>query len=156
MIALGRADLLDASGGSELYVTTPSSLKLTSGIAALRCLRLSDKGMLRWHSACCNTPLANTRAVPGLPFVSIHRSFIELNDGRSLGPMKHVQTRYATRPLPAGAKQWQALAMIAETLTFLCVGRLRGAHRPNPMFDGGLPLVTPRVLSAEERTALGA
>jgi hypothetical protein len=156
MIALGREDLLDPSGGSELYVTTPSRLKLTSGIAALRCMRLSDKGMLRWHWACCSTPLANTSSMPGLPFVSIHRSFIELSDGRSLGPVKRVQARHATGSTPPGAQRGQSLAMGIEILTFLCIGRLRGAQRPNPLFADGLPLVTPRVLSADERMALGA
>jgi hypothetical protein len=156
MIALGREDLLDPSGGSELYVTTPSRLKLTSGIAALRCMRLSDKGMLRWHWACCSTPLANTSTVPGLPFVSVHRSFIELSDSRSLGAVKRVQARYATGSPPAGADQGQSLAMRIETLTFLCISRLRGAQRPNPLFADGLPVVTPCVLTADERIALGA
>jgi hypothetical protein len=156
MVALGREDLLDPSGGSELYVTAPSRLKLTAGSSELRCVRLSDKGMLRWHWACCNTPLANTRTAPGLPFVSIHRAFIELGDGHSLGPLKHVQTRHATASLPSGAKQWPALAMIVETLAFLGIGRLRGAQQPNPLFAEGLPRVTPHILSADERIALGS
>jgi hypothetical protein len=41
-------------------------------------------------------------------------------------------------------------------MTFLLIARLRGAHKPNPLFADGMPAVTPRVLSESERNALRA
>jgi hypothetical protein len=154
MYALDRADLLDDSGGSELFVTTPSRLTLTWGIERLCCLRLSDGGMLRWHWSCCNTPLANTMPSPGVPFVSIHRAFIDLNDTQSLRQTTHVQARYATGSPPPNAEPSQSLSTIAKIMTLLFIGRLQGAHRQNPLFVDGIPVVTPRVLSVRERNAL--
>lgn len=152
--ALGRPEILDQFGGSELFVTTPSSLKLLSGLERLRCLRLSERGMLRWHWDCCKTPLANTAANPGVPFVSIHRDFIDLDNTDILGPMKRVQARYATGSPPQGSEQSQSLSTIVKIVSFLLIGRLRGAHRPNPLVIDGEPTVAPRVLSANERDAL--
>jgi hypothetical protein len=154
MHALDRADLLDESGGSELFATTPSRLTLTSGIERLSCLRLSDEGMLRWHWNCCNTPLANTMPSTGVPFVSIHRAFIDLNDTLPLGKTKRVQARYATGLPPPNAEPTQSLSTIAKIMTLLFIGRLQGEHRQNPLFVDGIPIVTPRVLSVSERNAL--
>lgn len=152
--ALGRSDVLDGFGGSELLVTTPSTLKLSSGLDGLRCLRLSEQGMLRWYWSCCNTPLANTTAKAGVPFVSIHRAFIHLDVSDVLGPMKRVQARFAIGSPPPGAERSQSLATVATIMCFLLVERLRGGHKPNPLFTGGRPAVAPRVLSPTERGAL--
>ena len=32
----------------------------TQGKDRLACMSLSDKGMLRWYTTCCNTPIGNT------------------------------------------------------------------------------------------------
>ena len=152
--ALGRPDILDKFGGSELFVTTPSNLRLSSGLEKLRCLRLSEQGMLRWYWVCCNTPLANTTAKPGVPFVSIHRAFIDLDDSDALGPMKRVQARFAIGSPPPRAEPSQSLATIVKIMCFLLIGRLRGAHRPNPLFIDGEPAITPHVLSPSDRDAL--
>lgn len=154
MHALGRADVLDQSGGSELFVTTPSRLTLTSGFEALCCLRLSAKGMLRWYWGCCNTPLANTMPSSGVPFVSIHKAFIHLDDAQALGPTKHLQARYATGSPPPHAEASQSLATIMKIVALLIIGRLQGAHRPNALFANGTPTITPRVLSVSERDRL--
>ncbi|HAT29915.1 MAG TPA: hypothetical protein DCW29_03410 [Janthinobacterium sp.] len=152
--ALGRPDILDAAGGSELFVTTPSRLSLSAGLEHLRCLRLSKKGMLRWYWACCDTPLANTRDSAGPPFVSIHRACIAIADAAMLGPPTRVQARFATGPTPAGAKRGNSLATILKIVRFLLLGRLRGENMPTPFFGAGAAVVVPRVLSHAERNAL--
>ena len=152
--ALGRADVLDENGGTELFATTPSRLSLTSGFEPVRCLRLSGKGMLRWHSGCCSTPIANTMTSPGVPFVSIFRAFIATDDAAVLGPITRVQARFAKGVPPADAEQSASLATIVRNVRFLLAGRLRGAHKPNPFFVEGKPVVTPRVLTFAEREAL--
>ena len=60
---LGRAgDILDAHGGTEVYQTYPARLGFTQGSEPVRCLRLSPKGLMRWHTGCCRTPIGNTFA----------------------------------------------------------------------------------------------
>lgn len=149
MHALGRSDLLDPFGGSELLATTPSHLRLSSGLEALRCLRLSAQGMLRWYWGCCNTPLANTRAAPGLPFVSIHRAFIHVETNEMLGAATRVQARFATASPPTGAELSQSPTTMARILSLLLVGRLRGEQKPNPLFVNGRPMVPPQILQAD-------
>ena len=64
---LGRAEhILDRNGGTEVFQLTPSQLTLTEGREHLRCLRLKEKGLMRWYAGCCNTPVANTLASPGM------------------------------------------------------------------------------------------
>ena len=65
-----EADVLDAHGGTEIMQMAPSHLKFTGGQDHIACMRLSDKGIYRWYSRCCNTPIANTGGFK-LPFVGL-------------------------------------------------------------------------------------
>lgn len=152
--AIERSDLLDEWGGSELMPTAPAQVKLASGHAQVRCLRLSPVGMLRFSSACCRTPLANLMAKPGMPFASLHRAFIDVADAAVLGPLRRMQGRFATTTPPAGTSPSASVSMIAQTLRLLTTTRVRGLHRPNPFFNGDDVIVTPRVLTPAERDAL--
>src|ERR1700757_5235893 len=57
---LGRADLLDAQGGSDIVQVAPASLTFIKGQNRIAGLRLTPKGLFRWHATCCNTPVGNT------------------------------------------------------------------------------------------------
>ena len=67
---LGRADLLDAQGGSDIVQVAPAALSFHRGADRIVGLRLTPKGPFRWYSSCCNTPLGNTTG-PAVPFVGI-------------------------------------------------------------------------------------
>ena len=58
---LERPDVLDPAGGTDIFQMPSGCVKLTAGMDALRCLRLSNK-VLRWYADCCRTPIANTAA----------------------------------------------------------------------------------------------
>lgn len=152
--ALGRADILDAAGGTEIFVTTPSRLRVTSGIDRLRCLRLSSSGMLRWYWGCCNTPFANTTHRPGIPAISMHGASIDLDDTTALGPVTYLNARFALGPVAPHAEQTTSLATKAKIMIFLLAGWLHRAHKPNPLFLDGKPVCEPRILAAAERDAL--
>ena len=47
----------------------PANLRFTEGKENIRCLKHTDKGLLRWYAGCCDTPLANAPA--GMPFVGL-------------------------------------------------------------------------------------
>jgi hypothetical protein len=87
---LGRTDVLDPAGGTDIFQMPPARIRLTAGTDALRCLRLSDN-VLRWYADCCRTPIANTAAGPRFPLAAVIHSFMDHEaSGRSrdevLGP----------------------------------------------------------------------
>jgi len=105
---LDRADVLDGAGGTDIFQLPPGRVKLTAGADALRCVNLGNRGVFRWYSDCCRTPIANT-AGPRFPVIGMIHSFMDHPaDGRSrddvLGaPLCRIFERSATGSLPACA-----------------------------------------------------
>jgi hypothetical protein len=89
---LGRAnDILDAQGGSDVIQAIPANVTFIAGTEALACMRLSEKGLLRWYTRCCNTPIGNTVAKYRVSFVGLVHSCLD-STGESLdasfGPVR--------------------------------------------------------------------
>ena len=63
---LGRAELLDAHGGSEIIQVAPNTISFDRGTDKIAAIRLGPKGPYRWYATCCKTPLGNT-VKPSLP-----------------------------------------------------------------------------------------
>ncbi len=158
--AIGRADILDAWGGSELWQAPPSQIRITKGVDQLRCLRLSDKGMLRFYTACCSTPVGNTMSSAKVPFVGVSTAFVALSPAErnaALGPEECVQGRFARPGVPAGVHRSAPPGLILRVVWFLLRGFLAGRARPSAFFGPtGTPVVVPRILTAAERDALRA
>jgi hypothetical protein len=89
---LGRpGEILDARGGTDVIQTRPANVIFTQGRDALACMRLTERGLLRWYAACCNTPIGNTLANHRVSFVGLVHSCLEgpgasLDD--SFGPIR--------------------------------------------------------------------
>lgn len=157
---LGRPDILDASGGTDLFQTAPSRVRLTN-TDTLSCVRLSDKGMHRWYCSECKTPVGNTMG-PRVPFVGLIHSFFGLDRGSSrrdavLGPpLASVQTRYATGGSPVQSGRFSTLRVVGRSARLLATWWLTRAGSPSPFFDSatGAPKVPPRILITEERRGL--
>ena len=64
-------DVLNPQGGTDIVQTLPKYVRFTQGVEHLACMRLTDKGMLRWYTTYCNTPIGNTMASFKLPFVGV-------------------------------------------------------------------------------------
>ena len=158
---LNRADVLDASGGTDIFHMPPGRVKLTEGADALRCLRLSDK-VLRWYTECCHTPVANTPARPGFPVIGMIHSFMDHQaDGRSrdeaLGPpLCSIYERSAVGLLSPNAPGPPTAGIFASRALKLLGWWARGLGRSTPFFDDQTkaPRAVPRVLTPSERTAL--
>jgi Family of unknown function (DUF6151) len=157
---LERPDVLDPLGGTDIFQMPPGRVTLTAGADALRCLRLSDKGVLRWYTDCCRTPIANT-AGAGFPIVGMIHSFVDhAADGRSrneaLGPpLCRIYERSATGPLPPDAPPPPSLRTFVHRALKMLEWWARGLARPNPFFDDRTkaPRSAPRVLTPSERAA---
>ena len=160
---LGRAkEVLDDNGGTDVFPVTPSNLKITQGIENLKCLRLTDKGMIRWYAGCCKTPIANSMPSPRVPFAGvIHTIMNHAGDAKTrddaLGPVRaRVQGKYGVGKLPQDAYQTAPLGVIFSTIRFLLIAWIKGQHTPSPFFDSntGKPKVKPYVLTSTERENL--
>jgi len=151
---------LDAAGGTEIYQLSPARLAWTAGTDRLACLRLRADGLLRWYSACCRTPLANTLARGGLPFAGLIHRCVDLPPGVDreavFGPVRaRLFGRFARGEGAPDAHPGVPVAQMLKLGGRVLAARLRGEQRRSPFFgsDGG-PVAEPRVLPAEALAAL--
>jgi len=154
---LGREDdVLDEYGGTDIFQITPSQVKLTEGAEQLRCMRLSDKGMYRWYTACCKTPIGNTMSAK-VPFVGMIHNFMH-DDGtldEKLGPVRgYTLVKFAKETLPIERKQtgfpWR---IILRFIYKLLIWKLTGKGKPTPFFDSsGNPVSKPHILSTSTKS----
>jgi hypothetical protein len=152
---LDRREVLDAAGGTDIFQMAPARVVLDTGVEALRCIRLSDRGVLRWYTDCCHTPVANTADTPRFPLVAIIRPFMDHEtDGRPrdevLGPPRcRLFERSAAGPLPPRAPAPPSVRVLARRTALLLGWWIRGLAHPSPFFDEhtGAPHAKPEVLS---------
>lgn len=157
---LDRADdVLDAHGGTRILHVSPGRLSFAAGAEHVAAMRLSAKGMLRWHTSCCGTPIGNTLTTGTLPFIGLAAAFVR-EPKPKLGPIRG-------RSFPESAKGGRAAVprdglpvpiMVARVMLLMLTWRLRGDQRRSPLFDAatGQPRVTARVLDGAEREELRA
>lgn len=138
---------IDSDGGTEIFQTLPMHFEFLSGQEHLSVLRLSPKGILRWHAGCCGTPIANTLPKPGLPFVGAVLPPGTQGYGKITALLSTVDTASPIKETGALGAQ---LSVIGRCLK----GILSRRGRMSPFFGaGGTPIVTPRVLTKSERNA---
>jgi Family of unknown function (DUF6151) len=160
---LARApDILDQHGGTEVFQMSPAKVAITGGADRLACMRLTERGLLRWYASCCNTPIANTMSTSKVPFIGlIHLCIQRPSDDRSLeaalGPVRVRGFRRSAKgdpgTIPAGTA---SLPLVAFGFGARMLGwKLRG-DRSAAFFEArtGQPVVSPRVLSVPERDEL--
>jgi len=144
--ALGHPEFLDENGGLHILQTVPGHVTITHGHQHLAALKLSPKGMVRYHSGCCGTPIANVLEKKTLPFVGLAIPA----PAEQCGPVRSRVNVDSTR---GKVKELNPAAAF-----FTVFGRAIGAvfkGKTNGPFHGedGLPVVTPRVLTLAERNA---
>lgn len=157
---LEREDVLDASGGSDIFQMAPASMRITEGADQLRCVRLSPKGLHRWYTDCCRTPVGNT--MPRVPFVGVIQPFIDhAADGRSrdeaLGePVAFVHGRFAIGGCPEHAHPRASIGDIVHMVPRIFGWWVTRKGNPSPFFDARThaPIVEPRVLDRASRETL--
>lgn len=158
---LGRTDVLDPAGGTDIFHMPAGRVKLAAGADAVRCLHFS-KRVFRWYADCCRTPIANT-AGASFPVVGLIHAFMDHEaDGRSrdarLGaPLCRIFEQSATAPLPLSAPPPRSFGLVAVRIPTLLGWWWRGPGRPNPFFDSKTcaPISELRVFTSSERASLG-
>lgn len=151
---LGRADLLDENGGSDIVQVAPGSVTWTKGIEKIAAVRLGPKGPFRWYATCCKTPLGNT-VTPNIPFIGfVHEVF--KNGTAPFGPPTvklWAKSAIGTPPSDAVAKV--PVGLMATFARLIAGWKLRGKDWPNPFFERGrdIPRFPVTILTREEREA---
>ena len=155
---LGRADLLNAKGGSDIVQVAPASLTFVKGRDRIAGVRLSAKGLFRYHTTCCNTPVGNTLS-PAIPFVGILARAFDTETqradqvfGTAAGAIFGKCAIGEPPPGSTGLNLPLMLRAIAKVLGW----RLMGKAWPNPFFRPNTrePTFPISVVSVERREAL--
>lgn len=155
---LGRADLLDAKGGSDIVQVAPAALSFTRGLDRIIGVRLKPNGLYRWYASCCNTPVGNT-LTPSVPFVGL---FAQTFDTPHLDDVVGAPTgallgKFAIGEPPAGSTGLN-LSVLLRAVARVLGWRLSGRAWPHPFFarDTRAPVYPVTVLSQQRREALRA
>jgi hypothetical protein len=127
-------------------------VQIIQGKDQLKCTRLSPTGTYRFSTACCNTPIVNTR--PGVPWAGFLRCAYSASlDGKQvdqlLGPVRsRIMGQYAQGTPPPGTPKKFNLRALLSVMPFILRGKLLGKAKPSPFFadDGVTPIVAPQVL----------
>jgi hypothetical protein len=69
---------LTSNGGSEIVQVTPSRVVFKEGKEHIKCLKLGPKGLIRWYTSCCKTPIANTINLK-MPFYGVYHHLINFS-----------------------------------------------------------------------------
>lgn len=155
---LGRADLLDPRGGSDIVQVAPARVTFDEGAERIAGLRLSAKGLYRFYASCCKTPLGNTFS-PAVPFVGFlpevfAGSLSELRRDAVLGKSRgHSGGKNAVGEPALGSA---TLGMVAHAVRLVLSWKVTGQAWPHPFFDRAtkLPNRQMEILSSDAREAL--
>ena len=155
---LGRADWLDAHGGTDIVQVAPASLSFVRGNERIAGLRLTAKGLYRWYATCCKTPVGNTLS-PSIPFVGIAAQAFDAAGQRCEAvfgkPTGAILGRFAVGEPPKGSRDLQP-GLLFRAVRKVVGWRFGGGVWPHPFFDraSGAPSHAVSVLSPEERARL--
>ncbi len=148
---LGRSDVLDEYGGTEVVPAYPSELRILQGKESLKCYRLTPKGLYRWTADCCNSPLINTR--PGFPWLGILHTAYKNSDPQSLEGFGEIRCRIFGRDAvgdpPFKISEKLGLKALLTVLPFVIKGKLFKKSEGLELFesDGRTPISEPELLS---------
>ena len=151
---LGReADVLDQQGGSDIVQVRPASLNFARGAEHIACVRLTQKGTMRWYAKCCRTPIGNTVANPRVSFIGLIYPFVagsrEERDA-AFGPVTGRVFTDGARGEPRPSAMGFARS-VAKMAAIVLGARISGAYRRTPFFRrDGIPIATPYVLTVTE------
>jgi hypothetical protein len=151
---LGRADLLDARGGTDIVQVAPSMISFHEGSDRIRALRLGPKGLYRFHAECCKTPLGNTMG-PFVPYIGIEAGLFGA-DATVLGPKAGaVGHDFAIGGTADGSKR-PSVRLLASIAAKVIGWKLRGKSWPHPFFEKSArePNHPVRTLTKDERDRL--
>lgn len=156
-----RADILDANGGTDIIPVMPSHYILQTGTENLKCVRLSSKGMFRWYTSCCKSPMGNSMSSQTMPYIGVpahlfSKKYTAEQIEKEFGPIRErMQAQFARGPLPPLSQKKVSFSFLLRVIKFIAVAILTGTSKPSPFLNKkGNPISEPYVLKKQEREAL--
>ncbi len=153
---LGRAnDILDAQGGTEIVQLAQHRVVFSHGKQHLAAMQLSENGLLRWFTTCCNSPIGNTVnnskfSFIGLFSASLERSRIDQDFGTAIAIVNADSALDEPKPQQRGVA-----TMVLRVFKIVVTSLVTGKYRDSEFFKrSGEPAVSQIVLTAAERKLL--
>lgn len=145
-------NILDEHGSSELFQTYPKLMEFTEGKEKLACVQLQDKGIYRWHTTCCNMPLANTMSSPNIPFIGVSVKLMQFSSEQEkldkLGPVTlKAFGKHAIGTMPKDAHAKFPISFMPKIIGFMAKGMFKKMNRPSPFFNGKEPVAKIKLLT---------
>lgn len=148
-----EGNILDPYGGTDIFQLTPAQIYITQGSEHLRCIRLGPKGLIRWYTACCKTPVGNTLS-ESVPFVGMVHSFLD-NVGdrdKALGPVRfYLHGKFATGAPLQKIHNSVPLTLLARNIPKILLAKLLRQNQPSPFFRvTGEPISEPTIVDKSQ------
>ena len=146
---------LDPHGGTDITQMSQARFRITEGVENVSAIRLSNKGIARWRTTCCNSPIGNTLPSAALPFIGIVSTFFDDDVTPVIGPVSgHVNIDDAIDP-PPELSPLRGLSLFA-VYAKLIWWRVKGDHKKTSLFDPetGAPISEFKILTDNERDQL--
>lgn len=149
---LDQQTIMDEHGGTDLFQTYPMYMQITKGQDKIACIQLREKGLYRWHTTCCNMPVANTMSSSKIPFVGIPVKLLKFNSEQEkmdlVGPVAmKAFGKYAIGEMPSDAHHKFPISYMPKILGFMIKGLIGKKNTPSPFFNGQDPIAEVNVLS---------
>jgi hypothetical protein len=137
---LGKKDIiLNENLGTELFQITPNKLEITKGKEHLACMQLKPKGLIRWYTACCKTPVANT--INGkMAFNGVFHKFMDFSSfgepkEAALGNvLTYCMSRYSKGELPSNSHPKYPMGVFLRIIKMILSGFILKTNKPNQFF----------------------
>ena len=141
-----------AHDGTALLHVAPAGLKITQGAEHLRAFRFYPRGLYRWHTECCNTPLAATLPSRAIPFAGLLVNTFDTPEAvgriRVHGFIKQLNGQYKHK----GAGRL-ARGLLSRTVA----AYMRGEARTPPFRNAaGQPISAPRLIGKSRKAEIYA
>lgn len=147
---LARIDVLDEYGGTEIIPVYPKEIEIIQGLDKLKCYRLTEHGIYRWATSCCNSPIANTS--PGFPWAGILHTAYTSHNPTALSELGEIKSRiygkYALDGAPFKISKKISFRDMLVVMPFIVKGKVLGMHKNSPFFgsDNTTPICVPEIL----------
>jgi len=149
-------DMLSPAGGTNIWQTTPDRVEIVTGAEHLKVIRLSPKGLMRWHAGCCGTPMFNTLPNVKLPFLGmILRQSTRAEADAVYGKIRcHASTGSAPPGGGAPTRDKGFKRAGFDVLQRMLAAWLSGRSKDNPLIgEGGVPITPVEIITKDQRRA---
>lgn len=148
-----ESHLLDINGGLEILQMDAKRIQIEKGLDKVKSVCFSSK-LIRWHTACCKTPIAVTLTKPTPSFAGVVVSFV--SNKNDLGPINaKVFACYARGVPPTDSSHKLSIKFMLYFLRMIGLSVFNYKWKMSPFFPkNGQPITKPIKISTEMRKEL--